>query len=127
MGSFPDGVPGYLQLRAERTDAPYLELEWELSEGGGGFFGGQTSPLSLAVRAGAPLELGDDGRVVADAVTDPGFDSGMVQRVVVDAACAENGLYTLFLNGGGSAASVARLGIRELDEAPADVEPVRCD
>lgn len=125
QGSFPDGVPGYLQLRAERTDAAFLELEWELSESGG-FFGGETQPISLALRSGESVELLDDGQVDADTVVAPGFESGRVQRVVVDGACADAGLYTLFLNGGGSAASVARLGIRELDAAPADVDVITC-
>jgi hypothetical protein len=126
-GAYPDGVPAYLQLQVPRADAPYIELEWQIADTGGSSpFGQAAAPISLALRSAQPIVVGDNGAIETDSIIDSDFVQGTVQRVVVDAACADDGLFTLFVNKGNSTASVSRLGIRTLDEVPDNVEVASC-
>jgi hypothetical protein len=129
-----EGVPGYKQFYVDvAPDTVAVHLEWSVGARGGfpgSGGGGDATPLDLAVRHGAPVEVVYDPRMALtlDARFSPPLADSH-QGVILTGDClpADGGrIHTLFLNGGQSAVQIDQMDIEHLDAVPDDPRVVDC-
>ncbi len=114
--TFPDGVPAYHQWFVDIAADEAIELSWRMSPPG--YFGGDITPLAVAIRTGQAVGLDGSVAITADAILDGSAPVDNQQTLALKAGClpqAGGRVYFMFVNNGTSGSTVVETSIRTLE------------